>query len=213
MRPNGRLVQGLAWFSALSVAGWGGWQVWRSATIPSGGPPPLPAAAASGPSPVTPRTSASALARSAPVRLVVKSIGLVARVGQVGLARDGTVQVPSWSHPTDTAWYRLGPSPGEPGPAVILGHVDSRDNVAVFFRLSQVRPGDQAVITRADGKVVTFTVDRLAEFPKTAFPSSEVYGPTRRPELRLITCGGRFNRRTGEYVDNIVVFAHLTGQT
>jgi hypothetical protein len=209
MRPDRRLARGVAWLATLVLAGGGGWQIWRAERVPSDGPPPLPSAVVTPPIPFTPPTGTPSLARSAPVKLAIRSIKLVAWIDQVGLTPDSTVETPSFAHPERAAWYRLGPSPGEPGPAVILGHVDTKDDVAVFFYLSRVRPGDEVEITRADGQVVTFIVDRLAQFPKTTFPTDQVYGAVSYPALRLITCGGQFDRRTGNYVDNIVVFAHL----
>ena len=103
----------------------------------------------------------------------------------------------------------MGPSPGEVGPAVIEGHVDTKSNVAVFFYLSRLHAGDRIVITRADARTVTFSVDSLASYPKSNFPTQLVYGPTAYPALRLITCGGTFDRRAGSYLNNIIVFAHV----
>jgi hypothetical protein len=99
------------------------------------------------------------------------------------------------------------------GPAVITGHVDTKTSLGVFFYLSRLRPGDRVVITRADGRTASFGVDSVASFPKSDFPTQLVYGPTDYPALRLVTCGGQFDRRTGSYEDNVVVFAHLVAYT
>jgi hypothetical protein len=153
------------------------------------------------------------LDRSAPVSISIESINLRAGVDQVGLAPDGTMEEQPFSRASRVAWYRLGPAPGQVGPAVIVGHVDTKRGVAVFFYLSQLRPGDQVLVTRADGHAVTFTVDWLGSFPKSEFPTQLVYGSTDYPALRLITCGGSFDPGTGSYRNNIVVFAHLATYT
>ena len=125
---------------------------------------------------------------------------------KLGLNPDGTIQVPD--DVTHVGWYTPGPSPGQLGPAIVLGHVDSAKNGAgVFFKLGAAKTGDSIEISRADGTAVTFTVYAVREYSKDAFPSGTVYGNTSSPELRLITCGGRFDRATGHYLSNIVVFA------
>jgi sortase (surface protein transpeptidase) len=160
-----------------------------------------------------PLPAMAGLDRSAPVKISIESIKLRAAVDQIGLAPDGTVEEQSFSTASHAAWFRLGPAPGQVGPAVITGHVDTKSNLAVFFYLSQVRPGDSVVITRADGDTVTFAVDSLRSFPKSSFPTQLVYGSTDYPALRLITCGGPFDRAAGSYQDNIIVFAHLTAHS
>jgi sortase (surface protein transpeptidase) len=138
----------------------------------------------------------------------IPAIGVAAR-DVVRLARnaDGTLQVPA--DPGRAGWYELGPSPGELGAAVIAAHVDSRTGPALFWRLGELTRHDRVQIVRADGSVAVFAVDTVARYPKAAFPTAAVYGATTRPELRLITCGGTFDRSTGHYRDNTVVFAHL----
>jgi sortase (surface protein transpeptidase) len=142
-----------------------------------------------------------------PVRLEIPGIGVSTALEQLGRARDRTVEVPSdW----DVAgWYAGGPRPGDPGSAVVLGHVDSRTGPAVFYRLGELRPGDRVEIVRADGSRVVFRVDRTEVYPKTRFPTADVYYPTLTPMLRLVTCGGPFDRATGHYRDNLIVFATL----
>jgi sortase (surface protein transpeptidase) len=149
------------------------------------------------------------LDRSAPVQIQIDSINVRATVDQIGLAPDGTLEEQSLSRSKYAAWYRLGPAPGQVGPAVITGHVDTKSTLGVFFNLSRLRPGDRVVITRADGRTVSFSVDSLASFPKSNFPTQLVYGATDYPALRLVTCGGSFDRRAGSYRENVVVFAHL----
>ncbi len=146
---------------------------------------------------------------SPPVRLRIPTIGVDAAVTDLGLASDGTIQVPA--DPRQAGWYRLGPAPGDTGPAVILGHLDSVSGPAVFARLASVRSGDQVIVARADGTQVMFHVDRVATFAVSSFPTEAVYGASPDPVLRLITCGGTFNRATGHYLLNVVVFATEDG--
>jgi sortase (surface protein transpeptidase) len=153
------------------------------------------------------------LDRSAPVKISIKSIKLQASVDQIGKKPDGSLEEQPFATANHAAWYRDGPAPGETGPAVITGHVDTKDGIAVFFYLTKMRPGDQVIITREDKSTVTFTVDWLGAFPKTEFPSDLVYGPTTYPALRLVTCGGKFDRTKLSYTDNIIVFAHMTNHT
>ncbi len=130
-----------------------------------------------------------------------------ARLIRLGLNPDKTLQVPrSYSL---AGWYTKGAAPGEVGPAVVLGHYDSVDGPAVFYRLKDLRPGQIVHIRRADGFSAKFVVDRVKRFGKDDFPTHEVYGRVDRPNLRLITCGGSFDYATRHYRDNVVVFAHL----
>jgi sortase (surface protein transpeptidase) len=127
----------------------------------------------------------------------------------LGRALDGTLEVPSRFD--EPGWYRLGPAPGQTGAAVIVGHVDSVSGPAVFWRLGQLRPGNRIEIRREDGRTITFTVYAVQRYPKNDFPTVQVYGETHhRAELRVITCGGSFDQRTGHYDDNTVAFAALT---
>jgi sortase (surface protein transpeptidase) len=157
----------------------------------------------------TPRPSANpgpvAMARSRPVELSIPTIDVQTSLALLGLQPDGTLQVPG--DYSVAGWYHLGPSPGEPGAAVIVGHVDSTAGPAVFYRLGELTPGTSVHVARADGSEATFKVYAVREFAKSAFPTSLVYGPTQDPELRLITCGGPFDSATGHYLDNVVVFA------
>lgn len=140
-----------------------------------------------------------------PVRIQAPSIGLDAVVGELGLAADGSVQVPA--DPAATGWFDQGPAPGQRGPAVVLGHVDSRTGPAVFARLRELKVGDPVVVTRRDGSLVRFTVDGTLTFAKSDFPTAATYGPVPGPALRLITCGGAYVRDRGGYQSNVVVFA------
>ncbi|GIL27919.1 class F sortase [Actinocatenispora comari] len=150
---------------------------------------------------------------STPTHLGIRKIGVDAPLRQVGRDAHGAIGVPQpGPHYDDPAWYRYSPTPGQIGPAVIVGHIDSAsDGPSVFFRLGALRRGDTISVRRADGRRVTFGVDRVAEYPKDRFPTATVYGATRTAQLRLITCGGSFDRQARSYRDNIVVYASLRG--
>jgi sortase (surface protein transpeptidase) len=142
-----------------------------------------------------------------PVRLEIPAIGVATGLERLGRAPDRTVEVPSdWQV---AGWYAEGPRPGDPGSAVVLGHVDSKSGPAVFYRLRELRPGDRVEVVRADGSRVRFRVDRSERYAKTRFPTAEVYYPTLTPMLRLVTCGGPFDAAAGHYRDNLIVFASL----
>lgn len=147
----------------------------------------------------------AAVAPREPALLRIPAVGVQSPLVQLALNSDSSLEVP-----TDFAvagWYTLGPAPGEAGPAIIAGHVDSRRGPAVFYRLGELRRGDRVEVQRGDGGVVTFAVQSVERFPKDAFPTERVYAPSPYADLRLITCGGTFNRATGHYRDNVVVFA------
>jgi sortase family protein len=142
-----------------------------------------------------------------PIRLNIPRIGMASALDRLGRAPDGTVEVPSrWEL---AGWYAPGPRPGEPGSAVILGHVDSKRGPAVFFRLRELRAGDEIDITRADRSSVRFVVQRTDQYDKKQFPTDEVYYPTLTSTLRLVTCGGQFDAATRQYRSNRVVFATI----
>ncbi|EWT02564.1 peptidase C60 [Intrasporangium oryzae NRRL B-24470] len=144
------------------------------------------------------------------MRLVIPRIGVQTSLVGVGLNADGTVETPPLRGDAPAGWYRYLASPGEVGPAVILGHVDTaRDGPAVFYRLGELRPGDPIDVTRADGIVARFVVTRVVLVAKVDFPTADVYGPTPDPQLRLVTCGGSYDRVRHSYRDNVIAFARL----
>jgi sortase (surface protein transpeptidase) len=144
---------------------------------------------------------------SEPVSIRIPVIGVDARVVPVGLGPGRTMKVPA----VDLAgWYEPGPRPGEAGPAVIVGHVDSRRGPAVFFRLGRLHRGDRIVVGRAKGPARSFVVEWVERQPKQALPTERIWNDTRQPVLRLITCGGSFDRATGHYRDNVIVYANLS---
>jgi len=225
--PHGRrgLLAAAAVTVALGIAG-------TTAVIvglqPSGGPPQPSAADSSGTAnPITASPSAvstegssvaardaagfsaKTLSRSSPVSIAIPSLGVDSHtLVNLGKQADGSLQVP-----TDfgkAGWYTDGPAPGQFGPAVIAGHVDSTNGPGIFYKLGALRTGATITIGRADGSTARFSVDKVARYPKDRFPTNAVYGDTtQRAELRLITCGGGFDKNTGHYLDNVVAFAHL----
>ncbi|MFG2330342.1 class F sortase [Streptomyces sp. NPDC048604] len=155
--------------------------------------------------------SAAPLPRSEPVRVQVPSAGVDTGAGTVlklGLAKDGTVEVPSVADADRIGWYTKGVTPGETGPAVLIGHFDTAKGPAVLKDVAKVKVGDPVTVTRADGSRAVFTVRALEQVDKKTFPTQKVYGNTARPELRLITCGGELV--DGHRPDNIIVYADLT---
>ncbi|WP_424638180.1 class F sortase [Embleya sp. AB8] len=181
------------------------------------GPPPQPVPAAAQPSAgaaVAPPTSASprgspAMKRSKPIRIKIPRIKVDAPFTGLNLNANGVLEVPP---PTDrnlAGWYEDGVSPGARGNAIVLGHVDTLLGPAVFWGLGSLKPADTVEISRLDGSVAKFAVDSVEAFPKDAFPDDRVYGKTSDAQLRLITCGGVYDRKAKDYRDNVVVFAHL----
>jgi len=142
-----------------------------------------------------------------PVHVKIAAVGIDTALIPLGLDAHRALEMPERF---DVAgWWSGGYRPGEPGPAVIAGHVDSKTGPAIFYRLGKLKRGDGVVVRRRDGSSVRFTVRSVAHYAKSAFPTKQVYGPTSRPALRLITCSGDFDRSTGHYVDNTVVFAEI----
>jgi sortase (surface protein transpeptidase) len=173
----------------------------------SGTLPSRPPAAIGTPRSGVPRDEKPHVPHGAPTRLSIPAAGIDAPIIPLGLNRDGTLAVP-----VDfgvAGWYRLGPRPGKPGSAVIVGHLDSTSGPAVFYRLGKLSPGDLVRVSWPSGSSVRFRVYAVREYAKSAFPTSLVYGSMKSPELRLITCGGPFDESAGHYLDNVVVFARL----
>lgn len=152
-----------------------------------------------------------AMPMAVPRRIRIEKIKVSAPVESLGLDADGWLEVPSLKRPNLTGWYRLGPSPGQLGPAVIVGHVNSRAGPAVFARLRALDKGDAVEVEREDGSVAVFAVDEVERVHKRRFPTARVYGNLPHAGLRLITCGGEFDPRSGSYDDNVIVYATLSG--
>lgn len=198
--------------SAAVTAGGAWW-------VLAGGPPviPFPADARGGPAPHasahdTLRTvpAAQPLPPSRATRLAIPRLGIDAPVMGLRLDARRRLTTPPVEDPDLVGWFAAGPSPGERGTAVAVGHRDTLTGAAVFALLDRLRPGRVVEVRRADGLTAVYTVDAVRTYEKEKFPNREVYGHRDRPELRLITCGGAYDERTG-YRANVVVFAHLTG--
>lgn len=187
--------------------------------IPSANEPPAPVIEADGPphaaDPDT-RTSSPgradpvsspplSVASAPPVRIRIDAIGVDARVKPLGVDADGHLRVPGEF--SVAGWWQGGAEPGEPGPTVLVGHVDSYRGPAVFYRLRELGVGDEVIVTVEGGESVPYQVTGTQEVPKDNFPTEAVYGHTPGPTLRLITCGGPFDRASGHYRHNTIVFA------
>jgi Sortase domain len=140
-----------------------------------------------------------------PVALWIPAIGVHTRLILLGTTRQGTLQVPS--SPSVAGWYTGSPRPGEIGSSVIAGHIDSYLGPGVFFRLRQLHPGDRIYVRRTDGRLAVFRVTGVRQYLKAHFPTAAVFGPVPDAELHLITCGGRFDYATHNYLSNVVVYS------
>jgi hypothetical protein len=142
--------------------------------------------------------------RIAAFHLTISAIGVNASVENLGLNLDGTLHVPT--NFSRVGWWSGGSIPGNPGPAVFVGHVSSIYGPGVFYRLHELHRGDRIVVLKPSGEKVVFTVTKRQFVPKSDFPTMRVYAPTRGAEIRLITCGGRVNQSTGHFDENLIVF-------
>lgn len=149
----------------------------------------------------------SPLTRSRPTRVRIPAIAVDSELVGLGLRHDGRMEVPPGAFPA--GWYTGAPTPGELGPAILAGHVDHGGTAGVFYRLRELEPGDTVEVVRQDGSTALFRVTRVEQHRKDAFPTAAVYGDIDHAGLRLITCGGPFDRGVHSYEDNIVVFAEL----
>jgi LPXTG-site transpeptidase (sortase) family protein len=223
MGPLGKHERRRLWPAALVLSGIaliGAAGVLAARDPAPAGPPALPARSAEPrqqQAPIRrPRAAASAVGKSIPmrrvqkpnpVRIVIPAISVSAPVIPLGLNPDRTLEVPK--NFAETGWFTGGPEPGERGGAVIAGHVDSKTGPAVFYRLRQLVRGDVINILLEDRSTVRFVVSSSMAVPKNRFPTKLVYSKAHDPALRLITCGGTFDRATGHYLDNYIVFATL----
>lgn len=157
------------------------------------------------------RAGSQPLGRSLPAEITIPRIDARSSLVELGLNPDDTVEVPPVTEPMQAGWYGLGPTPGEAGPAVILGHVDGNRQPGIFYRLKELQAGDEILVGRADGTTAVFTVSRIEQVPKDRFPSEAVYAQADGAELRVVTCGGSFDAARRSYRDNVIVYAKLTG--
>ncbi|MEU5566699.1 class F sortase [Micromonospora musae] len=173
---------------------------------------PEPSQLAEADQPAEGEPAPTGLPRATPTTIAIPRIGVDAQIMSLGTNPDGTVQVPPLEQADRAGWYEPGPSPGEVGNAVIVGHVDSAAmGPAVFFDLGAMQPGDTVTVNRSDGRPATFRVDSVKSYPKDQFPTELVYGPSERPGLRVVTCGGQFDETERSYLNNVIVFASLVG--
>jgi len=156
------------------------------------------------------RTRGPVLPRSQPVSVDIPAIGVTSKLLHLGDAPDGTMAVPDLDTSAgEAAWYKYSATPGQIGPSVIEGHVDSYHGPAVFFRLGALRPGDTVDVRLADGTTAIFRVTGVRQYLKSNYPAKDIYGKTNYAALRLITCGGAFDYATGHYLSSIIVYASL----
>ncbi|MEV4442697.1 class F sortase [Streptomyces sp. NPDC049577] len=208
---HGRLVTRAAWV-ALLLALW----LWgHDVTEEPIGKAPVPGGVApSGrPSAQGLPPAHEPLPGAVPQKITIKTLAVEAPIEGHGLDALGGVEPPPYERPNTVAWYQSGPQPGSSGAAILVGHVDTEKTPAVFYELPRMKRGDKIVIDRTDGTTAEFTVEDVAVVAKDHFDDQKVYGARdeNRAELRLITCGGNYNRAQHEYTANVVVSAYLTG--
>lgn len=161
------------------------------------------------PSPTVAPTATPLPVAGVPVRIVIPRLKIDADVEHVGLAPDGSMDVPQRF---DTVgWYKLGARPGELGNAVLAGHLDSKTGPAIFWRLKELQPGDEIIVAADDGKERRFVVRELENYPYDQAPLERIFGPTESIGLNLITCIGTFDRRSQNYDQRLVVYTTLVG--
>ncbi|MGH9073538.1 MAG: class F sortase [Acidimicrobiales bacterium] len=173
--------------------------------------PPASTTTTASPSPPTTAVQGPVLPRSQPVSIDIPAIDVQSKLQYLGLNANGTIQVPQPGPLyNEAAWYEYSPTPGQVGPSVIEGHIDSAaEGPSVFFHLGALKPGEDVDVTLADRTVAVFRITGVREYPKASFPRFTVYGNTDYAALRLLTCGGQFDSTTHHYLSNIVVFASL----
>ncbi|MEU8955964.1 class F sortase [Streptomyces sp. NPDC048518] len=209
---SGRLLTGVAW-AVLLV----GLSLWGSGItdLPGGlsGPATGDVAAVGRPLGVELPSAHRPLAPARPLRVDVPSLKVRAPVSARGLDGEGAIDPPPFSEADSVGWYGGGTRPGAPGVALVVGHVDTETEPAVFYDLSALRPGEKVEVTRDDGTVAEFTVDDVRVVTRARFDAKKAYGhhEAGRAELRLITCGGTFDKAARTYTANVIVSAYLTG--
>lgn len=200
-----RLTWTLAWAVCALIAAAGGVLLYNGRPrVPPSLPSPPAAKEATLPQEAAYQALAAAVPRAVPQRVDIPAIGVSAPITPEGTDSAGALEMPPLSAANLAAWYDGGPAPGQDGAAVIAGHVDNAGGPLVFWWLRELRPGDKVIVSPGN---LVFTVTKITEVNKDAFPTLAVYGPAQGPQLRLITCGGTFDYATGHYLDNVIVFA------
>lgn len=210
---HGRLLTGVAWAVILL----GLWLWGRGITDGSGigsAPTTGDVAAVGRPLGVPLPPAHAPIKGVAPQSVEIPSIGVRAPVVPRGLDDEGAIEPPPFDTPQTVGWYGAGTRPGAKGPALFVGHVDTETKPAVFYGLSAARPGAKVEVTRSDGTVAEFTIDDVQVLTRERFDAQKAYGPRKdgRAELRLITCGGTYDRASHSYTANVVVSAYLTAE-
>ncbi|MEW2636125.1 class F sortase [Streptomyces sp. NPDC048389] len=213
--PPGTRSFGRALLWPLAAVGLGLLLIHNSVGTPSDAKPlagPVIAAPASPPpAAATARAhgAGTTLPRAEPTRLIIRSIAVDAPFMPLSIGASGRLDSPPPNDNNLVGWFREGVTPGEPGAAIVAGHLDTKSGPGVFLYLGSVRPGTLVDVVRGDGSVVTFAVDSVESFSKENFPDDRVYKDTPDPQLRLITCGGEYDKKAKDYKENVVVFAHM----
>ncbi|MGW2725459.1 class F sortase [Streptomyces sp. NPDC001492] len=209
---SGRLLMGVTW-AVLLLALWH-WGLQVTDVRQNTSAPATGDMAAVGRPPDTELPPAARpLGDALPQRVDIPALGVQAPVLPRGLDRQGAIEPPPFGQAGAVGWYAAGTRPGAAGAALMVGHLDTRTRPAVFYRLSSVRPGQTVRVVRDDGKVAEFTVEDVQVQDRDSFDARQAYGQHRpgRAELRLITCGGTFDRDSASYTANVIVSAYLTG--
>jgi sortase (surface protein transpeptidase) len=207
---TGRLLTGVAWAVLLL----GLWLWGRAATAGNSAPTTGDVAAVGRPLGVPLPPAHDPLGGAAPQRVELPAAGIDATVVRRGLDDEGAIEPPPFGTPGAVGWYAEGTEPGTEGAAIFVGHVDTETEPAAFYGLSAARPGEKVRVSRSDGKVAEFTIDDVQVFTRERFDAQKAYGPREdgRAELRLITCGGTYDRKSHAYTANVVVSAYLTAE-
>ncbi|WP_250286452.1 class F sortase [Streptomyces atroolivaceus] len=207
---TGRLLTGVAWAVLLL----GLWLFGRAATAGSSAPTTGDVAAVGRPLGVPLPPAHAPLDGAVPQRVEIPSIGIEAAVVRRGLDEEGAIEPPPFRTPGAVGWYAEGTEPGTEGAALFVGHVDTEAEPAVFYALSTARPGEKVRVSRSDGRTAEFTIDDVQVLTRERFDAQKAYGPREdgRAELRLITCGGTYDRKSRAYTANVVVSAYLTAE-
>ncbi|MEV0091771.1 class F sortase [Streptomyces sp. NPDC050738] len=209
---SGRLLTGVAWAVLLLGLWLWGKNIGDGSGSGSSAPATGDVAAVGRPLEVPLPPAHEPLRGAKPQRVDIPSVGITAPVMARGLDASGGVDPPPFASPGTVGWYDEGTRPGASGPALLVGHVDTRDKRAVFYGLSSARPGEKVRVTGVDGTVAEFTIDDVQVVQRDHFDPQKVYGAHKRgrAELRLITCGGTYDREEEAYSANVVVSAYLT---